>query len=149
MHGCKQVKVPPLFVDKNTFSVSQFLQVFETLCKPEEHFFTRDAFAIQLRMRPSHEIVRKGFALFDNDGDGRVYHDDCVRVIVHIYRQRNWLADNLRDIENVTSMINVVLIFVLGCLLLFVWMIGYGLDLLTSEQTLLLMFPLKIVFFAG
>eukprot|EP01028_Stygiella_incarcerata_P009171 TRINITY_DN428_c0_g1_i3.p1 TRINITY_DN428_c0_g1~~TRINITY_DN428_c0_g1_i3.p1 ORF type:complete len:302 (+),score=72.68 TRINITY_DN428_c0_g1_i3:123-1028(+) len=101
------------------------------LRKPEEDFFTKNAFAIQLRMRPNHEVVRKGFALFDNDGDGRVYHEDCVREIVHIYRQRNWLADNLRDIENITSMINVVLIFALGCFLLFVWMIGYGLDLLT------------------
>eukprot|EP01028_Stygiella_incarcerata_P009177 TRINITY_DN428_c0_g2_i6.p1 TRINITY_DN428_c0_g2~~TRINITY_DN428_c0_g2_i6.p1 ORF type:complete len:391 (+),score=73.11 TRINITY_DN428_c0_g2_i6:45-1175(+) len=107
------------------------VHIFEKLAADGRDYFTKSSFATQLCMRRNHEIVKKGFEIFDGDGDGRVYLEDCIQEVVKIYKERNWLGNNLRDLENVTSMINIVLVIMMICILIFVWMIGYGFELLT------------------
>lgn len=72
---------------------------------------------------PKEKDAAAAFQMLDNNGDGVVDCDDCVKALERVYWDRNNLACTLRDNRSITSVVDLLLGIIIHGIFIFVYLL--------------------------
>lgn len=108
-------------------------RIFRNLSKGSRDigFVSAEDLARHLRKPLAHPVVRKAFEEFRADSRGFITQDLITDEVISIYKQRKWLANNLADVENLTTILGRLLQIPFWIVVAVAWLVSFGYQLTT------------------
>ncbi|KXS09559.1 hypothetical protein M427DRAFT_149681 [Gonapodya prolifera JEL478] len=108
-------------------------KIFEWLCPEDKPEISVEQF---YRVFNKPGVAKKAFAIFDTNGQGGISAREMRSSVVNIFEERRNLSKSISDMHKALAKLNLVLTVVTVFILLFVWLLVFGVDLSSVFVTL-------------
>ncbi|KAJ3338296.1 hypothetical protein HDU93_009743 [Gonapodya sp. JEL0774] len=108
-------------------------KLFEWICPDDKAEIDIEQF---YQIFPRISIAKRAFAIFDTNGQGGISAIEMRSSVSKIFQEQRHLSQSIEDMHKALSKLNLVLTIVTVVVLLFVWLIIFGIDLSSVFVTL-------------